>query len=90
MVSYRKGRIVAIGTVTGDYRYDEKNQGKIFAHKRSVEWKVYDPPCGNISKNLHNHLRRPSVTLREVRELSLVKEVNDLYFLTGASIKTPE
>lgn len=77
MVLYRKGGIVAIGVVVGDYDFDESkvwNEERYF-HVRSVKWKLLDPSNRRISRHLKMSLSIPPNTIHEVREKEDIVEI---------------
>jgi len=83
VILYGNKAIIAIGIVTGPYRYDPKNvyvyktgkEGNYF-HIRPVEWiKVFDPPVKEISQKLLTKMSKPSDTLHEIKDARCILEI---------------
>lgn len=79
---YGKKAIIAIGVVTGPYKYDPNNiytyengeSGKYF-HVRPVEWlKVFEPPVKGLSNKLITKLSKPSDTLHKIEDPRCILE----------------
>lgn len=77
MVLYRKGGVVAIGVVTGDYEYDESKvwDGEKYFHVRSVKWKLLDPSNRKISNDLKKNLSVPPDTVHEMKDRKDITEI---------------
>lgn len=73
---YGNKAIIAIGVVTGPYKYDpnnfytyEKGEKEKYFHIRPVHWlKVFEPPVKELSDKLITKLSKPSDTLHEIRD----------------------
>jgi len=77
MVLYRKGAILAIGVVTGDYDYDESKSwsGERYFHVRPTKWKILDPANRKISQHLVKSLSIPPDTLHEIDNKEDIVEI---------------
>ena len=79
---YGNKAIIAIGVVTGPYKFNPNNfythdngeRGKYF-HIRSVEWiKVFEPAVKELSNKLITKLSKPSDTLHEIKDPRCILE----------------
>jgi predicted Mrr-cat superfamily restriction endonuclease len=80
LLLYRKGKILAMGYVTGDYDYNEENvfDGEQYYHVRPTKWKALDVSKQKFSPHLINSLTKPSDTIHEIEKKEDILEVLNL------------
>lgn len=79
---YGNKAIIAIGVVTGPYKFDPNNfythdngGTEKYFHIRPVEWiKVFEPPVKELSNRLITKLSKPSDTLHEIKDPKCIQE----------------
>lgn len=77
MVLYRKGSIIAIGIIVGNYYFDDDKflNGEKFFHIRPVKWRLLDPLNRKISGDLMKKLTIPPDTIHEIKDKELLVEI---------------
>lgn len=80
LLLYQKGKILALGCVTGDYDYNEENMfgGERYYHVRPTKWKLLDISKQKLSPHLINSLTKPSDTIHEIDDKEDMLEVLEL------------
>ena len=77
LLLYRRGYVLALGCVTGDYTYSDGRtwRRQKFFHRRSATWKILDTPKQKLSPRLKNTLSRLHGSVREISEKEDILEV---------------
>jgi predicted Mrr-cat superfamily restriction endonuclease len=77
LILYRKGQIVAVGVVAGDYDYVPGNvwSGEKYFHVRPTKWRLLNLQKQRISTHLVKSLSIPPDTLHEIDEKEDIIEI---------------